>query len=255
MNANKLIYILVFLVFIFSCKNKEAKIAEVNRNIQILKNYHYAPNETINPIELSEKTANLIVDLTNNENYKIENFAGLELNVEVKNKVKIYSFGFDGGGTGGSVFYSIIQWNHNKRRYTFRFSNVLNYKFDKIIVLKNDLYLLIGHDAGSIYQSLAYVVEIKNDTINLDYAAFINRPYLVFNNGEFIFNEKTKVLSFIFNEGYHDDLNTVFYSNEYGKFKNDTITAKKLKEMIEEQYYKDNRFHLVFNDKTFITKL
>ena len=249
MNANKLIYILFLIIFIFSCKSKDDEIAKVNRNIQILKKYHYSPNDKFDPIVLSEKTANLIVDLTNNDNCKIENFTGLELNTEIKNKVKIYSFGFDGGGTGRFVFYSIIQWANNNKLYAFNF---LNYKFDKIIDLKNDLFLLIGHDDGSIYQSVAYIIEIKNDKINLDYNAFINRPLLVFNNGEFNYNEKTKVLNFVFNKGYHDDLNAVFYSDEYGKFKNDTITAMKLKEMIEDEYYKDSKFHLVFNGRRFI---
>lgn len=251
MNANKLIYILFLIIFIFSCRNKDDEIAKVNSNIQILKKYRYSPKDKFNPIELSEKTANLIVDLTNNDNCKIENFTGLELNTEIKNKVEIYSFGFDGGGTGRFNLYPIIQWADNNRLYAFNFSKIINYKFDKIIDLKNDLFLLIGYDDGSLYQSVAYIIEIKNDKINLDYKAFVNRPLLVFNNGEFNYNEKTKVLDFVFNKGYHDDLNTVFYSDEYGKFKNDTVSAKKLKRMIENEYFINGEFHLKFNNNFF----
>lgn len=252
MNANKFIYIFLLTIIVFSCKSKNDRVAEVNSNIQMLKKYRYSPNDNFNATELSNKTANLIVYLTNNDNYKIENFTGLELSSEIKNKIKIYNFGYDGGGTGRFINYPIIQWMYNNRLYAFNFSTILNCKFDKIIDLKNDLFLLIGHDDGSIYQSVAYIIEIKNDKINLDYKAFINRPLLVFNNGEFNYNEKTKVLNFVFNKGYHDDLNAVFYSDEYGKFKNDTITAMKLKEMIEDEYYKDSKFHLVFNGRRFI---
>lgn len=251
MNANKLLYIFCLSVIAFSCKSKNDKVSEVINNVYMLKNHHYSPNDNFNATELSNKTANLIVDLVNNDNINIENFKGLELSAEIKNKIKIYSFGFDSGGTGRFIDYPIVQWKFNTRLYTYNLSTTLNCRFNQIFELKDNLYLLIGYDDGSIYRCVAYVIEIKNDTINLDYKAFINRPYLVFNNGRFNYNEKTKILNFVFEKDYHDDLNTIFYSNEYKRFKNDTMTAIKLKEIIEDEYYKDGKFHLVFNGKGF----
>ena len=229
-NVNNLLFTFSLIVLTLSCeKSKTEKMSELENNIKLLKNYRYKPNDNFNSIQISEKTANSIVDLINNENGDIKNIKTLELNSEIKNKVKIYSFGFDSGGTGGFISYPIIQWFNNKKTNAYNLSKIINFKFDKIIDLKNNLYLLIGYNSGSNYQSIAYVLEITESKINIEYKAFVNRPFLIFRKGEFIYNEKNKVLSFVLDKDAYGGLNDVFYSNEYGKFKNDTLSALKLK--------------------------
>ena len=171
-----------------------------------------------------------------------------------KEKIKVYSLGHDSGGTRGFINYPIIVWeDNNQKKYAFNLSNDIKCGFEEIYKLSDNLYLLIGYESGSGagYQSIAYVLEIKNDKLNNKYYGFVRRPYINFRNGKYNFNNVTKILDY--KEGATDNLDNIFYyPDRYGEYVTDSITAKKMKLMIENDYYEKREFRLKFNGKSFV---
>ena len=91
----------------------------------------------------------------------------------------------------------------------------------------------------------------KKDKLNNKYCGFVKRPYLNFRNGKYSFNNKTKILEY--KEGSTDNLDNIFYyPDRYGEYVTDSITAKKMKLMIEDDYYEKREFRLKFNGKSFV---
>lgn len=220
-----------------------------------LKGWIYQPNKSnIDITDLAEKLSDRIVSSINSQkSYNLNKI--LKLNAKLKKEnIKIYSLGHDSGGTRGFINYPIIVWEgKNKKQCAFNLSKDIKCEFEEIHKLTNNLYLLIGYESGSGsgYQSIVYVIEIKNDKLNNKYCAFVNRPYLNFRNGKYSFNNKTKILYYKVDST--DNLDNIFYyADRYGEYVTDSITAKKMKLMIEDEYYGKHFFKLKFDGKTFI---
>ena len=220
-----------------------------------LKGWIYRPDSTnIDVQDLAEKLSDRIIGSINSQkSYNLSKILKLDAKLE-KEKIQVYSLGHDSGGTRGFINYPIIVWEgENKKQYSFNLSKDIKCEFEEIHKLTNNLFLLIGYESGSGagYQSIVYVIEIKNDKLNNKYYAFVKRPYLNFRNGKYSFNNKTKILDY--KEGSTDNLDNIFYyPDRYGEYVTDSITAKKMKLMIEDEYYGKHFFKLKFDGKTFI---
>lgn len=223
--------------------------------IATLKGWIYQPEKTnIDVDDLAEKLSNRIVGSINSQkSYNFDEILKLDTKLE-KEKIKVYSLGHDSGGTRGFINYPIIVWeDNNQKKYAFNLSNDIKCGFEEIHKLSDNLYLLIGYESGSGagYQSIVYLIEIKKDKLNNKYCGFVKRPYLNFRNGKYSFNNKTKILEY--KEGSTDNLDNIFYyPDRYGEYVTDSITAKKMKLMIEDDYYEKREFRLKFNGKSFV---
>jgi hypothetical protein len=94
------------------------------------------------------------------------------------------------------------------------------------------------------------VQDIKiTDVIDLNYPAFVDRPFLNFYNGEYTY--KNNLLKF--ETEMTQNLKDVFlHKDKYRKFAKDSISSNKLYEMINGVRYYDNKsFILRFNGKNF----
>lgn len=231
-----------------SYEQLEKKIQVVIDNSQI---YEFNPNSTFDIIGHTENTTKDIVNFINKYNKNPNSIKGLEKNAELEN-VKIYSYGFWSGGTRGFVTYSILTIEKENSFIAANISENIQARFDSIIKLDEEFYLLLGGDKAysSVISSIAYLVKIT-DKIDLEYPAFVNRPFLNFYNGEYAYDFKTKLLKFK-GEDY-ERLDEVFgYKDKYTKFADDSLSSKKLSEMIKgERYYDTKCFVLKFNGKYF----
>lgn len=231
-----------------SYEQLEKKIQVVIESSQI---YEFNPNSTFDIIGHTENTTKDIVNFINKYNKNPDSIKGLEKNAELEN-VKIYSYGFWSGGTRGFVTYSILTIEKENSFIAANISENIQARFDSIIKLDKEFYLLLGGDKAysSAISSIAYLVKIT-DKIDLEYPAFVNRPFLNFYNGEYEYDSKTKLLKFK-GEGY-ERLDEVFgYKDKYTKFADDSLSSKKLSEMIKgERYYDTKSFVLKFNEKYF----
>lgn len=256
-----IVNIIVFFLFI-GCSRKENEIVIIEKNVADLAEYMYQPENSeyynnLNVEKVSKETADLIEKTINLEKTDISQIQGLSKNAELKN-ISIYSFGYDCGGTRGYITYPVIQWKNNNEPKAKDISLSMNFKVNQIVELNQseELYLLIGHEKGdgSCQQSIAYVIKINENEIDLKYPAFIKRPYLNFCNGDFSYDQDEKILNFkMYKESNPEDLMNVFYySYKYREFKNDTLSAKLLYEMIAENYYQNKQFNLKFDGKRFV---
>jgi len=265
--------ILLFLtVILFSCNQKRQETKNISENqeqtfdysdtyeklekkIQVVIDsgqiYEFNPNSTFDIISFTENTTKDIVNFINKYNKKPDSIKSLEKNAEFEN-IKTYSYGFWSGGTRGFVTYSILTIEKENSFIAANISENIQARFDSIIKLDNELYLLLGGDKAysSAYSNIAYLVRIT-DRIDLEYPAFVNRPFLNFYNGTYEYDFKTKLLKFI-GEDY-ERLDEVFgYKDKYTKYADDSLSSNKLYEMIKgERYYDTKCFVLKFNGKTF----
>src|SRR5690606_21739405 len=257
-----IVNIIVFFLFI-GCSRKENEIVIIEKNVADLAGYMYQPenSEYYNDLiieKVSEKTADLIEKTINLEKIDIAQIQGLSKNAELKN-ISVYSFGYDCGGTRGYITYPVIQWKNNNEPKAKDISLSMNFKVNQIVELNQseELYLLIGYEKGdgSCHQSIAYVIKINENGMDLKYPAFIKRPYLNFCNGDFSYDHNKKILNFKMDkESNPEDLSNIFYyGDKYREFKNDTLSAKLLYEMIAENYYQNKQFNLQFNGKHFVS--
>lgn len=263
---------LLLICFLCSCspKKQETKIVSENKEltfdfsntyellekkIQVVIDssqiYEFKPNSTFDIIAHTENTTKDIVNFINKYNKNPDSIKGLEKNAEFEN-VKIYSYGFWSGGTRGFVTYSILTVEKENSFIAANISENIQARFDSIIKMDKEFYLLLGGDKAysSAVSSIAYLVKIS-DKIDLEYPAFVNRPFLNFYNGEYAYDFKTKLLKFK-GEDY-ERLDEVFgYKDKYTKFADDSLSSKKLSEMIKgERYYDTKCFVLKFNGKYF----
>jgi len=256
---------LIFLFLFYGCSekvNEKNKQKTIEKNITELESYIYQPESSVyhNSLDvekISEETADLIAKVINTEKIDITQIQGLNKDVE-SNEIVVYSFGYDCGGTRGYITYPIIQWKYNNQPKAGNLSTNINFKVKNIIELNfsEKLYLLIGDEKGdgACRQSIAYVIKINGNNIDLEYQAFVKRPYLNFCNGVFSYDESKRVLNFkMNNEFIHENLDRVFYyGDKYREFKNDTISAIKLYDMIAEEYYRSKEFNLKFDGEKFV---
>lgn len=122
----------------------------------------------------------------------------LSIQTDDKRNIRIYNFGYDCGGTRGSITHSVIQYTNDAGKlYTYDISRKINCRFFKIFLLQDDLYLLFGDEKayGGCRTQTAYIIQFKGNYLILDYPAFIDRPDLNFCNVAFDYNQKTKVLT------------------------------------------------------------
>jgi hypothetical protein len=235
--------------------NGDLTSEQIVEYVATLKGWIYQPDKTnIDVDDLATKLSDRIVGSINSQkSYNLSKILKLDTKFD-NEKIKVFSLGHDSGGTRGFINYPIIVWEgDNKKQYAFNLSNDIKCKFEEIHKLANNLFLLIGYESGSGagYQSIAYVIEIKNDKLNNKYCGFVRRPYLNFRNGKYSFNNKTKILDY--KEGSTDNLDNIFYyPDRYGEYVTDSITAKKMKLFIEDDYYEKLEFRLKFNGKSFV---
>lgn len=235
--------------------NGDLTSEQIGEYVATLKGWIYQPDKTnIDVDDLAAKLSDRIVASINSQkSYNLSKILKLDTKLD-NEKIKVFSLGHDSGGTRGFINYPIIVWEgDNKKQYAFNLSNDIKCKFEEIHKLANNLFLLIGYESGSGagYQSIAYVIEIKNDKLNNKYCGFVRRPYLNFRNGKYKFNNETKILDY--KEGSTDNLDNIFYyPDRYGEYVTDSITVKKMKLMIEDDYYEKRKFRLKFNGKSFV---
>lgn len=221
-----------------------------------LKGWIYRPDSTnIDVDDLAEKLSDRIVGSINSQKtYELNKILKLNTKLDTEN-IKVYSLGHDSGGTRGFINYPIIVWKGaNQKQYSFNLSKDIKCEFEEIHRLKNNLFLLIGYESGSGagYQSIVYVIEIKKDKLNNKYCAFVKRPFLNFTSGSYNFNNKTKILEFKVDKDHSTENLDYILADSYGEYETDTITIKKMKLMIEYEYYEKRSFRLRFDGKTFV---
>lgn len=235
--------------------NGDLTSEQIVEYVAILKGWIYQPDKT--NIDVDDLAANLsdriVASINSQKSYNLSKILKLDTKLD-NEKIKVFSLGHDSGGTRGFINYPIIVWEGDfKKQCAFNLSNDIKCKFEEIHKLANNLFLLIGYESGSGagYQSIAYVIEIKNDKLNNKYYGFVRRPYINFRNGKYNFNNVTKILDY--KEGATDNLDNIFYyPDRYGEYVTDSITAKKMKLMIENDYYEKREFRLKFNGKSFV---
>lgn len=211
MKTNFLLVLLLFwsAIGLAQSNNAQTKTAtQIKKNISFARTYVYSEHPNYDIDSMCKVTANKVVNLMTGNNYSTVYYKnlGLRLSAECveskdKNGLKIYSFGFDCGGTRRVITHPIIQWkNRQGKTFAYNFSSKINCDFYKIHKLKSpsrDLYLLIGTEAGdsNCYQGIVYVIEIKGNYVILNSPVFVNRPYLNLCNREYEFDPKTQVLT------------------------------------------------------------
>ncbi|GEM_PF-1933327 len=226
----------------------EQKIQVVNDSINI---YEYNPYARFNLTDYTDSTTQDIVHFINTYPINPDSIKGLKRNVAFDN-IEIYSYGFWSGGTRGFITYSILTVNTDNTYLAANLAATIEGRYDSIVKLDHEFYLLLGGDKAysNTYYSLAYLVKI-NDTIDLDYPAFVNRPFLNFYNGGYTYEPATKLLKFQGED--HESINEIFtYKEKYRKYANDSLAAKKLYELIiPARYYDTKSFVVKFNGKNF----
>ena len=229
---------------------------ELEKKIQVVIDsgqiYEFNPNSTFDIISYTENTTKDIVNFINKYNKNPDSIKGLEKNVDFEN-IKTYSYGFWSGGTRGFVTYSILTINKDNSFFAANISENIEARFDSIIKFDKEFYLLLGGDKAysNAYSNIAYLVKITDNRIDLKYPAFVNRPFLSFYNGTYEYDNSTKLLKFK-GEDY-EKIHAVFsYKDKYRKYADDSLSSKKLYEMIRgDRYYDTKSFVLRFNGGNF----
>lgn len=180
----------------------------------------------------------------NNEKKDLGQYKGLKKTATYKDNLAIYSFSYSSGGTRGNITCPIIQWKYHGGITAGNVSAFLNCSFEKVIVLDKlkNLYLLIGHEKGdgSCNESIAYVISIDKNELNLQYKAFEDHSYLKICNGEFTYDEVKKTLNF----KLKDKTNKENLSDKFDPESN-------IYNAISSEYYTNKKFSLTFNGKIF----
>lgn len=233
-------------------QNLEPK--QIKEYVNILENYRYVYGKNIDTDDLAEKLSDIIVKKINSgEKIYLDTLLTRTATLN-ESKIKCYTFGFDCGGTQGYINYPIITWvDKNRKINSYNLSKYRNCKFTDIYKLTDELFLFIGdaRGSGACHQFIAYVVELKNNKINAEYKAFINRPYLNFCNTEFKFDNKKKILytiPFEIKENIAENFNDIFM---YRQFSKDSLANQKLYDIVSEEYYQKGSIHLKLNNGKF----
>src|SRR5690606_5515030 len=104
--------------------------------------------------------------------------------------------------------------------------------------LNSELYLLFGYDKafGSTYSHVVHIVRIT-DEIDLEYPAFVNRPFLSFYNGKFEYDEVNKLLKFS-GEEFENIREALASKEKYGRFTDDSLSSSQLYEILAGDSYR-----------------
>ena len=227
---------------------------EVKNYVNMLEGYRFVMGKNIDVSDLAEKLSEkMVTSINKNKNYNLDTLFTKSAEAK-KFNMKCFTFGFDCGGTQGFINYPIITWiNENSQLRAFNLSKYRTCEFTEIYKLDNDLFLLIGNASGSgaCHQYVAYVVQIKNDKLNAEYKAFVNRPYLNFCNTEFKYDIKRKTLCTIPFEAKENIANNFKDQFMYRQFSKDTLANQKLYDMISDEYYSKGSIHLKFKNGKF----
>jgi len=179
---------------------KEQNSNSITKNLSIISLYRYKSDEDLDIDSLGNLTANQLVASVNKKQVNLNQFAGLTNTANLQDKLSIYSFYFDSGGTRGMISCPILQWKSPNGLIASNISEEINCDFKKIIQIDSlrNLYLLIGQEKGdgSCNESIVYVIQLKNNKIDLKYSAFEGIAYLRLCNGIFTYDEGTHLLNF-----------------------------------------------------------
>ncbi|MBK6525093.1 MAG: hypothetical protein IPG07_05765 [Crocinitomicaceae bacterium] len=209
------------------------------------------------PLGMLYEKVDSIVEIINTQDKDISEFADMKKNVERENKIKIYSLDQPIDGTRSILVLPVIQWKTESGVQAAKLYAYTETSYRHIYPLSasENTYLLIGDTKGdgSCHFNYAYVIQIKNEALNLEYPAFGGRPYLNFCNGEFEYDEDQKILKYTLNDRFFENLDESLYLNDhYGKFKNDQESGKKIYDKIADDYYEKCEFELIFEEDFFI---
>mgnify|MGYP000359392567 CR=1 FL=1 len=185
-------------------------------------------------------------------------FLEFKKDVEFEHKIKIYSVVESVDGSMGWTEYPILQYLSNGRPKAVSLHKYHYFGFSKIHALNESkgLYLMIGGRDGHGFRDInvAHVFQLSADTVNLEYPAFGNRPYLNFCDGEFSYSTKDKELKFqLEQEAIRENLEEILYwRDRYGEFSSDTNSAILIFNHIKREYWKEREFNLEFDGNGFI---
>ena len=247
-------YLLLFLLF-YSC-NLKSSTKKKQSNI----------NNFADTIKLTEEDdfkeeiyIDSIIFLIENTQYDISSFNNFRENVKFQDFIKIYTYDLKIEGTRAIIHYPIIQWkSKNGILYAENLAKYIECQFTKIVPLNTEegLFLLLGNAKadGSCHRYYAYVIQINDDKIDLEYPAFSTRPFLCFCDGIFHYNKKKKILSFqLKNQTNHESVEDMFNNPEtYGKFSKDSISGNKLYNKLGLDYINFRYFELKFDGTIFL---
>jgi hypothetical protein len=248
--------LIILSCVLWSCSYENESNEEISNSVSPPKSQEKASNlkepftpdtlfEVDESIEKLDANIGYIVESINSKNLDISTFKILRKDAEFDKYIKIYSLNNLSNGTRALVTLPIIQWNNEGKLYAARLHEYTEATYDHIYRLnsQNNLYLLLGNAKGdgSCHFNYAYVIQIKNDEINLEYPAFGGRPYLNFCNGVFTFNEANQELNYRLIENTIESLDEImFWYDHYGKFSEDTISARKIIDAVSPSYYKNH---------------
>ena len=247
------IMIISFLIFFSSCQNnKEEKITLINKNVNLLKEISYEKLDNSEIEKISNQTTDLISNLINNYQIDISKINGLKENLKLDNQIKIYSLSYVIQGNGYSTSFPVIQWKNKNKIYAYNLSKNIQCDFKKIIHLQNNLYLLIGVSKFEIGE-IAYVIEIDDDKMNLDYPGFSKRPFLNLNAGKFTYNISNNILKFKLDDFYNKQgiIESFYNKDVYGKFCTDNFFQEEIGNLMSIEYEEKGEFNLKFNGRSF----
>lgn len=257
----KLSSFLLAYLFLFKVGFTQHKtlLKNIQYNILVCKKYNARTDSNFNIEKHCKKTAKTLALFLKSDSIPNKQIQSVGLNVGVvhKDKIKIYDFSYDCGGSRANITYPIIQWRDDSNHLcSFNFSDKINCSFNKIYTLAHktkQLFLLLGTEKGdgACNQSIAYVIEIKNNKLIYDKAIFINRPFLNFCNIEFSFSEKKQLLIGKLYGGKQNLLNYIREQTPYSKNEKSNVD---LNALLNNNYLKMGLIMLKFKGEKF-TKL
>ena len=263
LRKNIILCLLIFVShFVIAQQKALPKFAlQIKKSIAQINNYNYIETPNIDIDKLCKRTANNVVKLLSDKKYETINFEkmGLQLAITQQNKtnVKIYNFSYDCGGTRRRITHPIVQWKDKQGNvYAHNLSATINCDFFEIHALKNKnkkLYLLIGAEAGdgACSQSVAYVIEVKDNKLITNNAVFVNRPYINLCNIDYTFWQSTQTLygDYRYEDYGKDILNSI---QQQGFYSASEKNNRALYVMLKEIYNESARIEIKFNGNKFI---
>jgi len=213
----------LFLLTIFCAQTKaqsefDKLKSELKENLKWFSsnlNYQEYESKRINIDSLAtsteKKLANLLV-LKESTNLDLKEFPNLQISASTTDSLNIrfYTFSNLVGPTGYESVHTVIQWTNNKGKlFSYPIALKVSGKIVKIYKLKStnsNLYLLLSSD---YFTTIAYVIQIKGNYLNLDYPAFLNSPEISVNRMNVSFNKQTQVLTIDSYENYGVDEKTL----------------------------------------------
>lgn len=242
-------------MLIFGCNQKDS--IELNYS-GYNKNENSSNYNTSEKIETNfESYIDSIVWIVNAGECELSDFKKLRVTVAFEERLKIWSYDENSGGTRGIVHNPIIEFIGNDKHYVVNMSIKIRCEFHEIHELDfiEGIYLLLGSEKedGACVEQIAYVIKLNGgNKIDLEYPAFGGRPYLSLCNGQFIYDENE--LIYKMSKGFScENLNEVLrYQSRYGKLHSDDSSARIIYDEIQNDYYNKGRFLLTFENSVFI---